>query len=96
MVDALQKDPDTVLVRARAVAKNRADLVANQIFNRLIGVGEQPASKVSELLIAGKPVATLKTGRQGRVVVEFEPGALPAARHSAFVTLVEAFLAKGV
>ena len=96
LVDALQKDPDTVLVRARAVAKNRADLVANQIFNRLIGVGEQPASKVSELLIAGKPVATLKTGRQGRVVVEFEPGALPAARHSAFVTLVEAFLAKGV
>ena len=96
LVDALQKDPDTVLVRARMVAKNRADLVANQIFDRLIGVAEQPASKESAVLMAGKPVATLKPGRQGRVVVEFESGALPAARHPAFVSLVEAFLAKGV
>ena len=96
LVDALQKDPDTVLVRARAIAKNRADLVANQIFDRLIGLVEQPASTVSAVLMAGKPVATLKMGRQGRVVVEFEPGALPAARHPAFVSLVEAFLATSV
>ena len=96
LVDALQKDPDTVLVRARGIAKNRADLVAHQIFDRLIGVVEQPASKESAVLMAGKPVATLKPGRQGRVVVEFESGALPAARHPAFVSLVEAFLAKGV
>ena len=96
LVDALQKDPDTVLAKARLIAKNRADLAAGQIFDRLIGVAEQPASQVSAVLIAGKPVATLKAGRQGRVVVEFEPGALPAARHPAFVSLVEAFLAKGV
>ena len=96
LVDALQKDPDTVLAKARMIAKSRGDLLASQIFDRLIGVAAPSASPMSAVLMAGKPVAMLKTSRQGRVVVEFEPGALPAARYAAFVSLVEAFLAKGV
>ena len=98
LADVLQKDPDTVLARARAIAKTRAELSAGQIFDRLIGLAEQPVliAVAAVLGVAGKPVASIKTGRQGRVVVEFEPGALPAARHPAFIRLVEAFLAQGV
>jgi ParB family chromosome partitioning protein len=96
LADVLQKDPDTVLARARALAKKRADLSAGQIFDRLIGLAQPLAMTLTGVTVAGKQLATIKAGRQGRVVVEFEPGALPAERRQAFVSLVEAFLAQSV
>jgi len=96
LADALQKDPDTVLGRARALARKRGDLTSGQIFDSLIGAAARPVAAVTVVAVAGKPAATIKAGRQGRVVVEFEPGALPGARHQAFAELVEAFLAQSV
>ncbi len=94
--DVLQKDPDTVLGRARAIARARATMSASEIFDRLIGLGERPAMAETAVAVAGKQVAMIKTGRQGRVVLEFEPGALPGERHQAFANMVENFLSKGV
>jgi ParB family chromosome partitioning protein len=96
LVDVLQKDPESVLARARAIAKKRADLSPGQIFDRLIGLTGQPAAAATAVAVAGQQVATIKPGRQGRVVVEFEPGALPAARHQAFAQWVETFFSTPV
>lgn len=66
LADALQKDPDTVLGRARALAKKRGDLTPGQIFESLIGSAERPAAAVTVVTVAGKPAATIKGGPPGQ------------------------------
>ena len=96
LTDALQKDPDSVLRQARSIAKKRAALSSGQIFELLTGV-EKPADAVeTEIQLAGQHVASIKPGRDGRVLVQFAPGVLPAERHQAFAQLVQSFLAQGV
>jgi ParB family chromosome partitioning protein len=92
--DALQRDPDGVLARARSLKKERGGLGAAEIFDRLVGRAASPAAAELVVSVAGKKVATLKSGSKGRVIVEFEAGALTQAKHGALVKALEDFLAQ--
>lgn len=96
--DALQKDPDGTLQRARAIAESRGDLTSSAILSRLIGVPELPptAGKGNPLTISkgGKVAAKLTSDAKGRALLRFEVGALPESKRKALVKLVEDFLVK--
>ena len=96
LTEALQKDPDGTLLRARAIAQTRGTLSATSILSKLIGSPEQVGGKMPTQSIAitkaGKVAAKLSSDSRGRAVVRFEAGALPESRHQAFVKAIEAFL----
>ena len=92
LTDALQKDPDTVMARAKEIRKDRGQMSATEVFARLVGKDQKPASKEIEILAAGKKAATFRTGPKGRAVIEFEADAIPISKHAALAKLIEGFL----
>lgn len=98
LADAVQKDPEGTLARARAiVAEGQTPPSAAGVFAALVtdprhGVTAGSAPAVLEIFKAGKKAATLTTDGKGRAVVKFEPGALANARRKALAKLIEEFL----
>ena len=98
LADAVQKDPEGTLARARAiVAEGRAQPNATGVFAALVvdpgqGMLPGPAPAVLEIFKAGKKAATLTSDGKGRAVIKFEAGALANARRKALVKLIEDFL----
>ena len=97
LAEAVQKDPDGILARAKAVAANRGKLSSVEIFDELISApgrvlnGSTPAAEL-EITKAGKKAATLTTDGKGRAVIRFEAGALPDAKRKALAKAIEEFL----
>ncbi len=98
LADAVQKDPEGTLARARAiVAEGRAQLGATGVFAALVvnpgpGALAGSAPAVLEIFKAGKRAATLASDGRGRAVVKFEAGALANGRRKALAKLIEDFL----
>lgn len=96
LAEAMQKDPDGTLERARGLAATRGEMAPAAVLAKVIGASERVlnGSTPSSLAIsaAGKIAATLTSDRQGRAVIRFEPGALPDAKRKALVKLIEGFL----
>ena len=96
LVDALQKDPDSVLRRARSLSKSRGALTAAQVFDELTGAAAPALPTTTPVILGQTRMASISMNRHGRALVEFEPGALPPERHQALATLIEAFLSRPV
>lgn len=96
LAEALQKDPEGTLNRAKGIASEGRALGAAAVFNRLVKAEETTPSAVepgvAQILRAGKPAGTVVTDGKGRVVVRLKAGVLPAARQKQFVELLEKFL----
>jgi ParB family chromosome partitioning protein len=98
LTDAIQKDPDGTLQRARELAKTKAhnELSPSAILGLLIGSLDSRAGIVSveDLTIstAGKVAARLTTDSKGRAVLRFEPDALPESKRNALAQVVQDFL----
>jgi ParB family chromosome partitioning protein len=96
LTEAMQKDPDGTLSRARAIAQTRGSLGAATILSRLLGMPEPPAgSSASQVLTiskAGKVAAKLTADAKGRALVRFEVGALPESKRKALAKVIEDFL----
>lgn len=96
LTEAMQKDPDGTLSRARAIGEARGDLAPSAILARLLGQSEPAGaeSKQQALTIsrAGKVVAKLTTDTKGRALIRFEAGALPDAKRRGLVKALEDFL----
>ncbi len=96
LTEAMQKDPDGTLSRARAIAQTRGNLGAATILSRLLGMPEQPigtsASQVLTISKAGKVAAKLTADAKGRALVRFEVGALPESKRKALAKVIEDFL----
>lgn len=97
LAEAVQKDPDGILARARSLATSGArPSGAARVFEALItgakpGVaGPKPPS--IEITKAGKKAATLASDSKGRAVIHFEAGVLPDSRRKALVKVIEDFL----
>lgn len=96
LAEAVQKDPDGTLSKARSLASEAVRPSAADVFARLTGGSKQvlngstvPALEIAK---AGKKAATLALDTKGRAVVRFEAGALPDARRKALAKLIEDFL----
>ena len=92
LTDAVQKDPDGVIQRARALAKHREGLDAAAIFDRLVGKESKPKVPGIEIAAGGKRAATLRTGPNGKAILEFEAGALLVEWHAQLAKIVQVFL----
>lgn len=96
LTEAMQKDPDGTLSRARALAGTRSALGAATIMSKLVGLPEPTTGKLAaqDLTIskAGKVAAKLTSDAKGRAVVRFEVGALHESRRKALVKAIEDFL----
>jgi ParB family chromosome partitioning protein len=96
LAEAVQKDPDGIVTRAKALAADRGKLRPAAIFASLVaapaallkGSTPEPLS-ISK---AGKKVATLTTDGKGRAIIRFEVGCLPDAKRKSLAKLVEDFL----
>jgi ParB family transcriptional regulator, chromosome partitioning protein len=97
LAEAVQKDPDGILARAKVVAGNRGKLSSAEIFDELISGprqvlnGSTPTAEL-EITKAGKKAATLTTDSKGRAVIRFEAGALPDAKRKPLAKAIEEFL----
>ena len=96
LTEAIQKDPDGTLSRARAIAEARGELSAAAVLSRLLGLPDaMPARVVPQALAiskAGKVAAKLTADKKGRALIRFEVGALPEAKRKALVKVIEDFL----
>jgi len=96
LTEAMQKDPDGTLSRARAISETRGSLGAATILSKLVGLHEsEPGRSTSQPLTiskAGKVAARLTEDAKGRAVVRFEAGALPESRRKALAKVIEEFL----
>lgn len=98
LTDAIQKDPDGTLQRARELlnAKAHNKLSPSAILGQLIGRLDSRAGTVSveDLTIStsGKVAARLTTDSKGRAVLRFEPDALPESKRKALAQVVQDFL----
>ena len=96
LAEAMQKDPDGTLERARTLAGARGDLNATGVFSKVIGLpdpvlnGSTPATLT--ISKAGKVAGKLSADSKGRVVVRFEASAFPDSKRKALVKVIEDFL----
>lgn len=96
LAEAMQKDPDGTLERARTLAGARGDLNAAGVFSKVIGLpdpvlnGSIPATLT--ISKAGKVAAKLSADSKGRAVVRFEASAFPDSKRKALVKAIEDFL----
>ena len=91
LAEAMQKDPDGTLTRARSIANARDGLSAAAILSKLVGQ-TNPASQTLTASKAGKVAATLTADAKGRAVVRFEADVLPESRRKALMKVIEDFL----
>ena len=96
LAEAMQKDPDGTLERARTLAGARGDLNAAGVFSKVMG-HPAPAlncSTPTTLTIskAGKVAGKLMADSKGRAVVRFEVSAFPDSKRKALVKVIEDFL----
>lgn len=89
--DALQADPDSVLARARGLAKSREGLVASEVFDKLVGKGGVARPNLVPVHAGGKQVAELRIGPKGKATVEFYAGTLKPDRHDELVKHLATF-----
>ena len=96
LAEAMQKDPDGTLERARTLASARGDLSAAGVFSKVIGLpdpvlnGSTPATLT--ISKAGKVAGKLTADSKGRAVVRFEASAFPDSKRKALVKVIEDFL----
>jgi ParB family transcriptional regulator, chromosome partitioning protein len=96
--EALQKDPDGLVTRARAVAAQRAELSPAQVLDRLV---QAPAAKAlnrstpvarAEKIGHGHRTASLSVEPGGEVIVRFGRRTLDAARQQKLRDWLQEFL----
>jgi ParB family chromosome partitioning protein len=96
LTEAMQKDPDGTLTRARAIADARDGLSAATILSKLVGQANPASVRSAPQTLtaskAGKVAAKLTADTKGRAVVRFEADALPESRRKALMKVIEDFL----
>lgn len=96
LTEAIQKDPDGTLSRARAIAETRGELSAAAVLSKLLGLPDEMSERaVPQALTiskAGKVAAKLSADKKGRALIRFEVGALPESKRKALVKVIEDFL----
>lgn len=96
LAEAMQKDPDGTLERARALVGVREELSAAGILSKMIGISDAipdgSSSMAMSISKAGKIVAKLSADSKGRTIIRFESNAFPESKRAGLVKLIESFL----
>ncbi len=96
LTEAVQKDLEGTLVRARAIARARGTMGPAAILAQLVGISDSDSSATSaeELTISkdGKVAARLTSDSKGRTVLRFAANALPESKRKALAQAIQYFL----
>jgi ParB family chromosome partitioning protein len=96
LTEALQKDRDGTLVRARGIARERGTMSPAMILAQLVGSSDSGADATSAEVLtiskSGKVAAKLTSDSKGRAVLRFEADALPESKRKALAKVVQNFL----
>jgi ParB family chromosome partitioning protein len=94
--DALQKDPDAVLARARDIKAEGSALTAVEVFKRLLPApdGLNRSTQYTEIKVGRRRAGSVSRDAKGRVLVTIEKGLVSDEGQQALVALMEEFLAK--
>lgn len=92
LTDALQRDPDGVLQRAREATELGGDRSPTDVFARLIGRPSKTEPQHINISAGKKRLAVMSVATNGKVTVDFELGAVSAAQHAALAKLLKSFL----
>ena len=94
LADALQRDPDGVLARARMLAETPASTprTAVDVVARLLAETPKPQPFETAIKAGKRTLATLRLDAQGRATIDIPPGVLLPGRHEALTKLLKSFL----
>ena len=100
LAEVLQRDPDALVARAARLRQAGVAVPAAQVFAVLIGVSEPGVQRVLNgsttrprvIVGAAGRKATVSRDAQGRVQIQFAPGALDAAGEADMLAFVEKLL----
>lgn len=95
LADALQRDPDGVLARARLLAEAPANAprTAVDVVARLLAETPKPRPFEAAIKAGKRTLATLRLDALGRATIDIPPGVLSPGRHEALTKLLKTFLA---
>ena len=93
LTDAMQRDPEGVLARAREALGRGADRSAADVFAQLMAKPEKPAAREIAIRSGKKKLAVMTVAANGKVSVDFESGVILAGQQEALVKLLKGFLA---
>ena len=95
LADALQRDPDGVLARARLLAEAPANVprTAVDVVARLLAEIPKPQPFEAVIKAGKRTLATFRLDALGRTTIDIPPGVLSPGRHEALTKLLKAFLA---
>ena len=92
LTDAMQRDPEGVLMRAREAAQLGSNRSAADVFARLIGKPEKQDVRQMAINSGKKKLAVMTVGPSGRVSIDFEGGAVLSSQHEALIKVLRDFL----
>lgn len=92
LTDAMQRDPEGVLTRAREAVALGGGRGAAEVFARLVAKPEKPEAREIAINSGKKKLALMTVAASGKVSVEFEAGVVTAGQHEALVKLLRRFL----
>ncbi|MFZ2989725.1 ParB/RepB/Spo0J family partition protein [Ideonella sp.] len=95
--EALQRDPEGVVARARALREAREPVSAAQAFDRLIQVPSAnpiPEPVVRVFQRKGKEAGRWSSDAKGRLLIRLEPGLVNDGQRKELMQLIERFLAE--
>lgn len=92
--DALQRDPEGLVRRAKALLAHKGRLSGKQVFEHLMQAGEGVlnGSTPGGTTVASQPEIQITRDTQGRATIRFAPGVLTAEREAALLAWLEAQL----
>jgi ParB family chromosome partitioning protein len=96
--EVLQRDPEAMISRAKALSTASERLSAAQVFEALTQPADSTvpdaAPVVTNLGKGARKRVTMTTDAKGGVQLKFAPGLVSAERQKALVQLIEAFLSE--
>lgn len=92
LVDALQRDPDGVLKRARACAAQASLKGPAEVFGQLIGTEAKAPAQDVVITEEGQRLAIIRQMPNGKSTIEFEAGVLTEQRRTELLKLVRTFM----
>ncbi len=92
LADALQRDPEGTLARARTAMALGASRKPVEVLGLLLAAPAQPQPREITIRQGAKPLAVLKLAASGKLTVEFEAGAVADGQLDALARLIEGFV----
>jgi ParB family chromosome partitioning protein len=90
--EALQRDPDGLMARAKRIKAAQAPKTATEVFHALVGEGLNRSTGFTELKRGDRRAGSVSTDAKGRVVVTLEPSVVQGDRREALMKMLKDWL----